>query len=519
MKIKYSLLISVIFILGSCEEFLKEEPKAFIAPNQYYNTEDEVTAAIYGVYDYLNLTGIAEFEWIFLGDCGTDVTVTRNTARHSYQFSTLENFRFSDVGGNFIMWQDYYSAIGAANSVIKRIEDKTNLDNNFKKRIIAEAKFLRGFFYLHLNLIYGSVPMWLDELNLDEVEYLGTTSSEIIRTQIIKDLSEAATDLPPTTTENGRVTSWAAKGLLARVYLFDEQWQKAKDMAKDIIDNSGHSLLPSYYDVFYWKNKFNNELIHVVPKLADIEGSRIHSHASPRPFDDNNFFEIPEGEFAIRPDGFLTRDKNSRNPGSLFQGWGEMQSTKENYDSFELGDSRRDMWWHELKFTDGSSYTFSGGSSNDLPGRSGYYDLKWIAWDEKPNNGSRDIILQRLSEIYLILAEAENEINGPTPEAYEAINTIRRRAFGDNQHDLKDLSKNEFRKAIIDENRWELGGEGLRRWYLWHWGYDVYLDAAEFIKESNPLLVQNLKPHHKWFKIPSEEIIKNPNLIQNPGYE
>ncbi len=162
---------------------------------------------------------------------------------------------------------------------------------------------------------------------------------------------------------------------------------------------------------------------------------------------------------------------------------------------------------------------FIGGSSVDLPGRSGYYNLKWVAWDEAPDNGGRDTHLQRLAELYLILAEAENELNGPTNVAYQAINTVRRRAFGGTGHDLSGLSKDEFRRAVINENRWELGGEGLRRWYLWHWGYDEYRKAAEFVKVSNPKLFENLQPHHVFFRIPDTEIAKNPNLLQNPGYK
>ena len=515
MKTKYIVLVFLLLIFSSCEDILKENPKSFIAPSQYFNTESEVEAAIYGVYDYLNSTQIAEYEWIFMGDLGTDCAITRNVAYYSYQYSDMET-----IPGSYLdIWRLYYTAIGAANSIIARVGDSETLSPEFKKRILAEAKFLRGTFYLHLNSIWGNVPVWLKELDLDEVEKVGTSPAEDVRKQVILDLSEAAKDLPTSVSQAGRVTSWVAKGLLARVYLFDNQWQKAKEMAKDVIDNSGHSLLDSYYDVFDWQNKMNSELIHVVPKTADIEPSSLHSFSSPRPFDDNNNFAFPAGGSAIRPDGKLSTDKSSRNPGSLFQGWGMFQCTRENYESYLPGDLRREIWWHELKFTDGSTFTFTGGGSAGLPGKSGYYNLKWIAWDEAPNNGGRDTHLQRLAELYLIYAEAENELNGPTADAYEAINTIRRRAFGDNEHDLSGLSKEEFRQAIIDENRWELAGEGLRRWYLWHWGFEAYQKAALFVIDSNPQLSENLSAHHKYFRIPDEEIVKNPNLIQNPGYK
>ena len=514
MKVKYIALASLLLVFFSCNDMLQENPKSFISPTGYFKTQAEVEAAIYGVYDFLNDIDVAEYQWIMMGDLGTDVSVTRVISRVSYQFADMETIQpeYKD------MWRKYYKAIGAANLVIKKVESSKTLPDDFNKRIIGEAKFLRAFFYHHLNLVWGNVPLWLDELNLDEVETLGTTPANEVRAQVIKDLNDAASNLPPTVTQSGRVTSWVAKGLLARVYILGNDWQKAKELAQDIINNSKYSLLPKYSDVFEWKNKMNAELIHVVPKTADIKGSLINSFSAPRPIDDTNF-SFPKGGAAIRPDGKLSTDKSSRNPGSLFQGWGMYQTLKENYDSFVAGDSRKNMWWHEIKFTDGSIYTFTGGGSSNLPGRSGYYNLKWFTWDEATNNGGRDTHLQRLAELYLILAEAENELNGPTATAYDAINTIRRRAFGDLNHDLSGLNKDAFRQAVIVENRWELGGEGLRRWYLWHWGYEEFKKAAEFAKVSNPLLNQNLKPYQVYFRIPDEEIVKNPNLKQNPGYK
>ena len=512
---KFIFLACLLMSLSACDIVdLEEKPESFIAPAQFFNSDQEAESAIYGVYDFYHNPRIGDYFWFFYGDLGTDVAMTRTIATYSFQHGDMvtvsTHMRHT--------WRVFYQAIGAANMVIARVDASENISDDVKRRIVAEARFLRGSFYNRLNLLFGNVPVWLDELDLDHVENLGATPANEVREQVIEDLTYAANNLPETVSEAGRVSSWVAKGLLARVSLFANDWQNAKDMAADVINNSGHSLLPNYYDVFDWTNKMNNELIHVVPKAPDLKGSAMHSFSSPRPFDDNNNFDIPDGEAVIRPDGQLSTDKASRNPGSLFQGWGIFQTVKENYDSYEEGDTRKDMWWHELEFTDGSTFTFTGGGSMGLPGRSGYYPLKWIAFDEAPNNGGRDTHYQRLAELYLILAESENELNGPTSVAYEAINTVRRRAFGGLDHDLIGMSKDEFRQAVIDENRWELGGEGLRRWYLWHWGYDTFLQAAEFVSETNPRLLDNIQPHHKWHRIPDEEIINNPNLRQNPGY-
>lgn len=512
MKIKFILLAIFTLIVSSCEDILTEEPEDFIAPEQFFKSEAEVTQAIYGVYDFLNIREIAGRDAVEWGENGTDVGSGRVRL---WRDGDLDNF-----GGEPSFYRDCYKAVGAANMVIARVEKAENLSDDFKNRIMGEARFLRAYFYSRLNLFYGNIPLWLNELNFDEVERLPNTPADEVQEQVLEDLVFAANNLPPTVNEEGRVTEWAAKGLLARMYLFDKQWQSAKELALDIIENSGHELQPQYSNVFDLQKEFNTELIHVVPKQQDIEGSQLHTHSSPRPFDDGPKIVIPEGESIIRPDGQLTTDLSSRSPGSLQQGWGTIQCLKEYYDSFQPGDMRKEMWWHEITFTDGTTYEFTGGNScgEALNGRAGYYPLKYIAWDTPLNNGPRDLIMQRLAEIYLILAEAENEINGPTVVAYDAINTLRRRAFADTDHDLSGLTKEEFRQAIIDENKWELGGEGHRKWYLWHWGFETYQKAAESVSESLPLLIQNLKPHHRYWKIPDTELAKNPNLQQNPGY-
>lgn len=513
MKSKYILILSV-FLFFSCEDILKEKPEDFISPDQFFNSDAEAEQAIYGVYDFLNWDEIAGLDQVEWGSHGTDVGSGRPRLTRD---GDLDNF-----AGEKSLYQGCYRAVGAANMVIARVEASQSISEDVKTRILAEAKFLRAYFYSRLNLFYGNVPLWLDELVFDEVEYLPNSTAAEVNAQVIADLEFASNNLPAEVNQKGRVTQWAAKGLLARTYLLGNEWQKAKNLATVIINNSNHVLLPEYADVFDLNNQYNAELLWVVPKLQDVKSSNLHSHSSPRPFDDGPKIQkiLGEGVSIIRPDGMLTKDLSSRNPGSLQQGWGTIQVLKEYYDSFEPDDIRKKMWWHEVELTDGTIYEFTGGSScgSELNGRSGYYPLKYIAWDQPANNGSRDVIMQRLSEIYLILAEAENELNGPTAVAYEAINTVRRRAFGGTENDLSGLSKDEFRLAIIDENKWELGCEGHRRYYLWHWGFETYQKAAKSVEGSLPLLIENLKPYHRYWKIPEDELEKNPNLVQNPGY-
>lgn len=497
--------------LSSCSNLLDENPKEFISPGNFFNTEDEVNSALYGVYQNLHSVYIGDYEKILTGSIGVDEQLTRASSRvdvYNYYLMESPTTEYSTT------WKDLYNAIGDANMVISRTKNST-LSDAFKNKIMGEARFLRAYFYYSLTEMWGDVPMWLDELDIAAVSELPRTAKADIVTQMISDLEFAAANCPTSyaSSGSGRITSWAAKAFLARVCILNNQWQKAYDNAKDVINNSPHKLLSNYNDVFKWTNKFNSELIFVNPCLKDVQGSQIHSFTNPRGRDEANKFTaaFAAGKTALRPDG-TTVNKTTQ----LFQGWGMFSTSQNLLDSYETGDTRKDiMNWSGLTLSDGTYVPFTGGDG----GGSGHYTLKWIAFDEPANNGSRDVHLMRLGEVYLILAEAANELNKPA-EAVAALNVLRERAFGNAQHDLStSLSKADVKAALVKEHRWELAGEGLRRWYLNHWGFDYLNAAVQSMKAENPKGAANIKSHHVLFKIPAEEFEKNPNLgSNNPGY-
>lgn len=505
---KYILLCNLLISHSGCD-ILETNPKDFTSPDSFFNSKEEVTSALYGVYYYMNDTYIGEYERIITGDLGVDCMISREGPRVAvYQYYNMESptIEWSD------RWMMHYAAIGAANMVISRTQ-KSSVDDEIKNPIIAEAKVLRAFFYHGLTLHWGDVPMWLDELDINTAPTLARTPKADVMKQIYNDLETAIPNLPDyyPTEQLGRVTSWAAKALLARISLFENDWQKAYDLSTDIIANSPHELLPNFADVFDWKNKFNKELIFVSPKKADSSGSTIHTSTSPRIQDEEKKFKplFEKGLTAIRPDGKVVSSCTS-----LFQGFGTLFSTNNYISSFEKGDTRREMVdWNSLKMSDGKIVPLKGNKTGN------HYVLKWLAFDEKNKNGGRDIHHIRLGEIYLIKAEAANELNKPD-EAINTLNELRKRAFGDEVHNYpKTLDKDGIKKAIVNENKWELGGEGLRRWYLIHWGYDYLYAAVQELKGENEKAANNIKPHHVLFKIPVQEFIKNPNLgSNNPGY-
>lgn len=502
--IKFVLFVVLSSAVVSCT--LTEDPKGFVSPDSFYKTESEVNAALYGVYGMLHNIGIGDFQRFFIGDLGTDIATTRDNGA----YNVYTKYEMGSLTAEYRnQWRDHFNAIGATNMLIARTEAST-LSESFKIQVIGEAKFMRAFFYNQLVLMWGDVPMWLEELDLDKVNVLPRTPKADVLAQIYKDLEDAARTIAAKSLEVGRTNSWAAKALHARVALLNNQWQKAYDLSKEITTAAPYSLVSDIESLFNFKNINNSEFIFWIPKMTDIKGAQIHSFCSPRGADENNKWKA--GKTAIRPDGVEVTDTKT-----LFEGWGIFNVLKTFYDSFDDADSRKSInGWSELIFTDGTTSAFNGGASGGV----GYYTRKWSAWGEKANNGSRDIQIIRLGEIYLILAEAANELGKPT-EALAALNTVRQRAFSNTNHNITATDKESIKTAIINENKWELAAEGLRRWYLNHWGYDYLKAAVESVKHETSVTAlgaENIRPHHVLFMIPPEELIKNPNLTQNTGY-
>jgi hypothetical protein len=275
--------------------------------------------------------------------------------------------------------------------------------------------------------------------------------------------------------------------LMAHIYLDMKNWTKAKEKAGEVISSSPHSLISNYENIFGVKNEFNAENIWEIDHTADKNPSSITDACVPRAFDEPSFPEYT----------------------SVMNGFGLTSSSAEFIASFDSEDLRRKMynWPHDFpELKPSKAFTF-------------HYVYKNIEFGIRSNHNLNKIIY-RLADAYLMYAEAENQLNGPTPDAFEKINTIRKRAFTNNTTKLYSLSilssKDAFQQAIVNERKWELGFEGFRRWDLNRWG--ILVKALNSQTITNQIGIGNFKDFHNLLPIPAEEIALNPSLVQNPGY-
>jgi hypothetical protein len=480
-KLRFLLLplIGTAAIAG-CDELLEEDPRGLLGPDQFFNQPAEAEQAVLGIYSHLFDQESFGRDFGLLGDWATDLFHSATRIAEGWQWYltyTLDANSVQDIVDN---WRSYYRAVGDANLAISRISAMENIKPAEKARLVGEAKFMRALYYYYLTNLWGDVPMWLDELELDKVRDMPRTPVAEVRAQIIRDLQDAEKALPSTyeASGQGRATRWAAKALMVKTYMQMHDWKNARDKAREIVDSSPHSLLNSHCAVFDHDNEFNDEIIFTVNFVENLRQTSRSNRFTPRRQDER---------------------KASRQPGVRLGGFGWYTLYPQFAQQFTKQDARR-----------------ACSVATEIKG----VKLNWIYmpkfWDissPRPNRGYNFIVF-RLADVHLLLAEAENELNGPA-QAYAPINRIRARA---GLEPLSGLTKEQFRTALMKERALELGGEGHRRWDLVRWGKLV--EAVRSIKNFplNPFAAQNVQPHHVRFPIPQEEIQKNPNLKQNPGY-
>ncbi len=460
-------------ITTSCESILQEKPHSLIVPTEFFNSEDEIRQALNGVYSYLSTTNLYRQEMTNLGDVVTDMAVSRDDLQLQYSYR-----EHGPADKDLVAyWANLYAAVNTANTAIRGISSST-VRQEIKDPSLAEARFLRGLYYFILTNFWGDVPFWDEELvDFQVIAQLPRTPVKEVYAKIIEDLIFAENNLPVSYSigVKNRATKGSAQALLARVYLFDQNWENAVGAAQRLIDSGTYQLSANYGDVFLESNeRSNKEIIFTTEFKRLVLGTGRIGQYSPR-FDREGVAD--------------------------FTGWGSFVPSKLLISYLDDNDLRKPQLimteWKGQQF----SRTYWGSKFHDIGVAAG--------------QSGKDFIILRYAEALLSLAEAENELNGPTTLAYDAINQVRARA---GLPLLSGLSKDTFREALMKERGIELVGEGFRRWDLNRWG--ILVNAVRTVDtEDNPWAAENVKDFHQLCRIPAAELLKNPNLTQNPGYE
>lgn len=427
---------------------------------------------------------------------GTDLFMNQGG---SATIEAIQDYNYSSATetNSHAVWRVCYAAIKDANFVIQRISE-SSIDEEAKNQLLGESKFLRAAYYYMLSNVFGDVPLWTQELNIEEVSQLPRSPISEVRAQMILDLEEAAASLPKSydNANIGRVTKGAALTLLAKVYLFEKNWQKAYDSAAQVKDE-GYILLPSYANLFDPSNKSKNNQ----ESIFEIQYKR--NAETNQNFIVNSFYSY------FFPTGDATGGTYAGvNFGStLLQSYPQFYPTDYLISLYQDTDERREVslsWGY-------NGQKFNRGSKGDRP----WFGPKF--WDLTANRtaSEKNFYFLRYADVIMILAEAANEL-GKTGDAITHLNMIKERAKADLISAGAGLTQAELRNEIMEERAREFVGEFHRKWDLSRWGNLV--EAMGRIAEDNADGVKNVQAHHALFPIPYDEIVKNRNLTQNPGY-
>lgn len=491
---KICVLFAVFFAVSCQDDFLDRPSQSDTSTENFYKTKEELrlaTAALYGGKVWTQWNNSA---YLPLGDIlsGNLILVYQGT-----DLVQLNTFTLSGSNGRLITgWNSLYIIVAHCNTTINAIIEKTpaTVAEADKNAAIAEARFIRAMAYYRLGMLWGEVPIIEDNLNLITSPLVNKNRREDVFRFITEDLIFAAENLP-TTDQKGRVTSWSAKGMLSKVYLTmaglgqsagnrkQEYLDLAKNYAKDVIENSGLALFPSYKDLFRTQFNDNPESLFALqwaPTTGWMEGNQLLTYS---PSDAIN----PQKSSAWGSPG-VTYD--------LYLAYTEQDSIRRKVSFMLTGDH-----YAELNAA-GGGYTAGGQGMK-----------KHIIGNELDNNtpgmtalGSIEHnSLLRLADIYLIYAEAILGNNASTTDADALLyfNKVRERAGVDPVTVLN-------ADVIFKERRVEFACEGE------YWFDLVRLSYYDPVKAVN-ILSNQQRVEFDYDKDTKEATPKNPIGIISPA--
>lgn len=473
----------------SCgDDFIDREVPYSIGADNYFNNEQEYHNALIAAYDILQSTYVN----VLLGEIASDNTLSGGeSANDVIGFQQVDEMIHTPINANVKnVWDWMFAGVNRA-SYIMEFKDKTNFAN--KPQIIAEARFLRAYFQFELVKWFGGIPLKQDaRFKLGDEKTIPRSSKAEVYASIENDLILAIADLSPTAPQVGRVTKGAAQALLGKVYLYQDKFDLAAQTLENLITvTGGYSLITNYDTIFEEAQENGAESVFEV-QYTDIEGAGFEC------------LQCSEGNVAVGFNG----PRNYSGP-RFSSGYSFNVPTQETVDIYEAGDLRKDV--AILNIADWAAAT--GATYGVGYKHTGYFNKKYIP-RTRSSGAAGDLNLTnpnnyraiRYADVLLMAAEAFNRGGIDDTKARFYLNQVRRRAFGDTNHDINGTGTT-LTSLIWQERRRELMGEGHRFFDLVRTGRAA-IEIDGFTADRNEL-----------FPIPLEEIqFSAGNWQQNPGY-
>ena len=513
--IKYFILILVsTLVFGCSEEFLNRQPLDQEVSSNFYQTEEDAKEALVAVYDvlgYQSSPGVSWAPFVTVSDILSDDSFAGGAdANDGLDENELNTFNIPTTSQIVhSLWIKNYIGIYRANLYLEVIDGITASDE-FKIRTIAECKFLRAYFYFELVRFFENIPLLTATIKGPSEYSQEQNTPKEVYDQIALDLVEAMEVLPSEipNIERGRVSKWAAKSLLARVFLFYNgvynadleagsvtvDKAKALEYLEEVINESSHGLLPDYSQIFKLAGEHSEESVFEI------------SHGDSPAWWDWGYVRGGEGNLAAQMQGPRVTDSDNWD-----RGWSFAPVTQSLVDAMS-GDPRLEntvLMEEELDGTLTIGYQHTG-----------YYSKKyssdaehWSVDGQFELNRTCNVRVIRFSDVLLMAAELGS------PNAQDYLDMVRERV------ELPSVPATP--ENIFKERRLELALEGIRYFDVIRRGMNVATDELTMIGERGPNYIGDqvifdvtFDPATKGFlPIPQAEVDLSAGVFkQNDGY-
>ena len=522
LKISVAVLLVGTTIVA-CKRDLDKINPSYPTLESYFKNSTELQKGTNAVYAIFHGGALVGREWFFLNDLRSDEVAAGGGQLEVSRNQILIGAISPDNAVMNNVWNGLYTVIHRANTVITNGPAVTD-NTSSRDRSVAEAKFLRAWAHYELVSMWGPVPFYTKPV-ASATDFQPRTATDLIYTQIIADLKDAASVLLPSYTggDQGRITKGAANAMLGRVYMQKGDYASAKTALLDVVNSGVYDISTTpYMNNFLEETEFNKESIweavfseNVTNSFnwgyqGDIAGGSSQGTVRNQeysPIDWRNL--IPSSKYLNEFENMATgaAKTDPRFAMSVYQSgdlYNNGKSTLTDADqngaaSVVNGVTRKISW---RKFT--TIYKYGKTASDGGPSRAG---------------GGNNQRMIRYAEVIINLAECEAE-TGNLTQAVAYLNQIRNRpgvampAYPTAQFAAG--TKDQVIAAIMHEKMVELGDEELRSRDILRWRAKKYFttDPISYFRAGRDELLP----------IPQQEIDNNPKLgtgainKQNPGY-
>jgi starch-binding outer membrane protein, SusD/RagB family len=504
------VILAILIGVSSCQKSFLNVPTTVPSPSNDPTVANDLVTGLYSSLIYIDPGGGWNYDTHGISFIAATNIMSDDADKGSFladQPGILDLDNFAQTSANaFVaaLWSGYYAGISRANNALAALA-VTKLDTATVRRLTAEVRFIRGYYYFNLVRFFGGVPIVLGVPSGPKAAVTDSSlesralAADVYNKVIIPDMQFALNNLPPKSgTDVGRINSGIAESMLAKVYMYLKNWALVLSLTNDVINSGQYQLVPDYSSI--WKEAGNNDM--------------------------ESIFEIQTGEFNNSDGGIplYSECQGPRDAGGTWhnptfpdptgdRGWGFCTPTVNLINAYEPGDLRKaatvifspvapqvgDTLW--------DGFVIPVGTQSLYYNYKAYHSEKLESFYNNRDREEKNVHLLRYAEVLLMNAEAANE-QGQTATALTDLNMVRNRA---NLGNSSASTQADVRTAIWNERRVELAMEHDRFFDLVRQGR-----AAQVMQASGKAFVAN---KNELLPIPATQIaLSGGKLVQNPGY-